>query len=39
MFTPWIKVLETKEVISFANRYIYPKLTSLVKKLEVDPSD
>ena len=38
-FTPWISVLESKEVISFANRFIYPKLTSLVKRLEVDPSD
>ena len=39
MFKPWVRVLDTKEVISFANRHIYPKLTSLIKRLEVDPSD
>ena len=32
-------MLDTKDTIEFANRYVYPKLTSLIKKLEVDPSD
>lgn len=39
MIKPWVPVLDSKEVIAFANRYIYPKLTSQVKRLEVDPSD
>lgn len=39
LFAPWIPVLDSREVISFANRNIVPKLTSLVKRLEVDPSD
>ena len=39
LFKPWVSVLDSKEVINFANRYIYPKLTSLIKRLEVDPSD
>ena len=39
LFRPWAEVLDTKDTIEFANRYVYPKLTSLIKKLEVDPSD
>jgi len=38
-FQPWIQVLEKSEIIAFANRYIYPKLTSLVSKLQVDPAN
>ena len=36
---PWVNVLERAEVQVFANRYVYPRLTAAVKKLEVDPSD
>ena len=39
LFAPWIAVLNTQEVISFSNRNIVPRLTSMVKRLEVDPSD
>ena len=39
MLKPWISVLEAQEIQSFANRYIIPKLTSLAKRLEVDPTD
>ena len=39
LFSPWVSCLETKEVVSFANKYVWPKLTSQVKRLEVDPSD
>ena len=38
-FKPWVAILDSQEVIVFANRYIYPKLTALIKRLEVDPSD
>ena len=39
LFAPWVTVIDSREVISFSNRYIIPKLTFLVKRLEVDPSD
>ena len=39
LFKPWVSVLDSKELVTFANRYVYPRLTSMIKRLEVDPSD
>jgi len=38
LMRPWVGVLERSEVQIFANRYVYPRITAAVKKLEVDPS-
>ena len=39
LLAPWVKVLEKAELRAFANRYVFPRLTSMIKRLEVDPSD
>ena len=39
LFSPWARVLSKQDVVNFTNRYVYPRLISMVKRLEVDPSD
>ena len=35
----WLPVLSEDQATSFLNRYITPKLSYMIQKLEVDPSD
>ena len=39
LIADWLPVLSEDQATSFLNRYITPKLSYMIQKLEVDPSD
>ena len=39
LISDWLPVLSENLATSFLNRYITPKLSYMIQKLEVDPSD